>query len=245
MSVEEASAKRFVAELERHQSDEELEKIQRYFKTDAGEYGEGDQFIGVRMGQVFELAKRYIEMPPSEIEKLLESPIHEVRAGGVSIMDKQARRKRTPEVRRRELYELYLRRPDRINNWDLVDLGAPFVIGGYLREGPRDVLRKLARSQNVWERRTAIYATTYFIRQGEADDTFEIAEMLLDDEEDLIQKAVGGCLRWAGGKHPERLRAFLDERAAQMPPTMLRYATEKLDKAERARYRAIRRSKPG
>ena len=118
MSVEEASAKRFVAELERYQSDEELEKIQRYFKTDAGEYGEGDQFMGVRMGQVFELAKRYIEMPPSEIEKLLESPIHEVRAGGVSIMDKQARRKRTPEVRRRELYELYLRRLDRINNWD-------------------------------------------------------------------------------------------------------------------------------
>jgi len=245
MSVEEASAKRFVAELERYQSDEELEKIQRYFKTDAGEYGEGDQFMGVRMGQVFELAKRYIEMPPSEIEKLLESPIHEVRAGGVSIMDKQARRKRTPEVRRRELYELYLRRLDRINNWDLVDLGAPFVVGGYLRERPRDVLRELARSQNVWERRTAIYATTYFIRQGEADDTFELAEILLDDEEDLIQKAVGGCLRWAGGKYPGRLRAFLDERAAQMPPTMLRYATEKLDKAERARYRAIRRSKSG
>jgi 3-methyladenine DNA glycosylase AlkD len=234
------AAERFVDELRKHQSDEERRKIQRYFKTGQGEYAEGDSFIGVRMGQVFELAKRFIEMDPSEIERLLESDIHEVRAGALSIMDKQARRKRTPDDRRRELYELYRRRIDRINNWDLVDLAAPFVVGGYLADGDRSPLHELARSEDVWERRTAIYATTYLIRRGEVDETFAVAELLLGDEEDLIHKAAGGCLRWAGDKDPGRLRTFLDEHAAEMPPTMLRYATEKLDKAERSRYRAMR-----
>ena len=235
-----ASADAFVAELRKHQSDVELRKIQRYFKTGEGEYGEGDRFIGVRMGQVFELAKHFISMEPREIERLLESDIHEARAGALSIMDKQARRKGTPDERRRELYELYLRRMDRIDNWDLVDLAAPFVVGGYLADLDRAPLFELARSDNIWERRTAIYATTYLIRRGEVDATFAIAELLLDDTEDLIHKAVGGCLRWAGDKAPVRLRAFLDENAAKMPATMLRYAIEKLDKPERERYRAMR-----
>jgi 3-methyladenine DNA glycosylase AlkD len=101
-------------------------------------------------------------------------------------------------------------------------------------------LYELARSADLWERRTALYATTYFIRHGEVDDTFAIAELLLDDEQELIHKAAGGCLRWAGDKAPGRLRAFLDDHAAAMPRTMLRYATEKLDKVERERYRAMR-----
>jgi hypothetical protein len=234
------TAAAFIAALEERQSGSEREKILRYFKTGEGEYGAGDRFMGVRMGQVFELAKQHIEMEPAEIELLLDSPIHEVRAGGLSIMDKQARRKRTPEGRRKELYELYLRRIDRINNWDLVDLAAPFVVGGYLDGKPRGILRDLARSDDIWERRTAIYATNFFIRRGEVDDAFEVAELLLDDDEDLIQKAVGTCLRWAGDKDPERLRRFLSEHAARMPRTMLRYAIEKLDKEERARFRAMR-----
>ena len=119
------SAERFVKRLDAHRSPEQREKYRRYFKLGEGEYGEGDEFVGVRMGQVFALAKEFIEMPPEEIEKLLESPIHEVRAGGLSIMDKQARRKRTPESRRKELFDLYMRRTDRINNWDLVDAGLP------------------------------------------------------------------------------------------------------------------------
>jgi 3-methyladenine DNA glycosylase AlkD len=237
---DEPTAERFVEELRRHQSDDELRKIKRYFRTGEGEYAEGDTFIGVRMGQVFELAKRFIAMEPSEIERLLGSDIHEVRAGGLSIMDKQARRKRTPEERRRELYELYRRRIDRIDNWDLVDLAAPVVVGGYLADRDRSPLYELARSRNIWERRTAVYATTYLIRRAEVDEAFAIAELLLDDDEDLIHKAVGSCLRWAGDKDPGRLRTFLDEHAAEMPPTMVRYATEKLDKAERDRYRAMR-----
>ena len=181
------------------------------------------------MGQVFALAKEFIEMPPEEIEKLLGSPIHEVRAGGLSIMDKQARRKRTPESRRKELFDLYLRRTDRINNWDLVDVACPYVVGGYLSDKPRDVLYELARS-NMWERRTAIVSTSFFIRQGDVDDTFRIAEVLLDDQEDLIHKAAGGWLREAGKKdHGLRSERFLDEHAATMPRTMLRYAIEHLD----------------
>ena len=232
---------RFVERLEAHRSPEELKKIQRYFKSGQGEYGEGDVFMGVRMGQVFELAKEFIDMPPQEIEKLLESPVHEVRAGGMSIMDKQARRKKTPDSRRKELFDLYLRRIDRINNWDLVDLGAPFVVGGYLFDKPREILYELARSDNIWERRTAIVSTAYFIRQGEIDDTFRIAEMLLDDDQDLIHKATGGWLRAAGAQDRQRLLSFLDQHAARMPRTALRYAIEHLDKAQREHYLGMKK----
>jgi 3-methyladenine DNA glycosylase AlkD len=233
------TAERFVHELSDHQSDEELRKIKRYFKSGNGQYGQGDVFLGVRMGDVFKLAKQFIEMPPEEIERLLESPLHEVRAGGCSIMAKQAARKRTPESRRADLYALYLRRHDRINNWDLVDLAARDVVGAYLADRPRDVLHELARSENLWERRTAIVATSYFIRDGELDDTFAVAELLLGDDEDLIHKAVGGWLREAGKKDRPRLLAFLGEYAAEMPRTMLRYAMEHLDSELRAHYRAL------
>jgi 3-methyladenine DNA glycosylase AlkD len=230
----EPTAERFVAELRERQSDDELRKIQRYFKPGAG------PFLGVRMGDVFALAKRFVEMPPAEIEKLLEHELHEVRAGACSIMAKQAARKQTTPERRTELYELYLRRHDRINNWDLVDLAARDVIGAQLADGPRDKLYELARSDSIWERRTAITATYFFIRNGDLDDTFAIAELLLDDDEDLIHKATGGWLREAGKHDRARLLAFLDEHAARMPRTMLRYAIEHLDPEVRAHYRGLR-----
>jgi 3-methyladenine DNA glycosylase AlkD len=175
-------------------------------------------------------------MPLSEIEKLLESPIHEVRAGAVSIMDWQARSKKISAERRKELFDLYIKRHDRINNWDLVDRSAPHVVGGYLFDKPRAILYKLARSKNMWERRTAIVSTFYFIRKGEVDDTFKIAEMLINDKEDLIHKAAGGWLREAGKKDPKRLLSFLDKYAATMPRTFLRYAIERLDKKQREHY---------
>ncbi|MEP7339417.1 MAG: DNA alkylation repair protein [Acidobacteriota bacterium] len=234
------SAAHFVSRLKAQQSPDELKKIQRYFKSGEGQYGEGDEFIGVRPGQVFALAKEFIDMPPGEIEKLLESSVHEARAGAVSIMDWQARSKKTPESRRKELYDLYLRRHDRINNWDLVDRSAPYVIGGYLADKPRDILYKLARSKNTWERRTAIVSTYYFIRQGEVDDTFGIAEILVNDDHDLINKAVGGWVREAGKKDPERLLSFLDKHAATMPRVALRYAIEHLDKKQRDHYLSMK-----
>lgn len=188
------------------------------------------------MGHVFELAKEFIDLPPSEIEALLESDIHEVRAGAISVMNKQASRKRTPDERRRELYELYLRRHDRINNWDLVDLGAQYVVGRYLAERPRDVLYHLAESDNLWERRTALYATFYFIRQGETQDALAIAKRLVDDPEDLIQKAAGAVLRSVGG---DELLAFLERHAAKMPRTMLTTAMEHLTTEQKAHYRSL------
>jgi 3-methyladenine DNA glycosylase AlkD len=177
-----------------------------------------------------------MEMSLPEIEKLLENPIHEVRAGAVSIMDFQARNRKTPESRRKELFDLYIRRHDRINNWDLVDRSAPHVVGGYLFDKPRKILYKLARSKNMWERRTSIVSTWFFIRNGDVNDAFKIAELLLEDKEDLIHKAAGSWLRTAGGKDRKRLISFLDEYAAVMPRTMLRYAIEHLDKDQRAVY---------
>lgn len=230
----------FVAGLGAHVSAEERAKVQRYFKAGPGDYGEGDVFVGVRMRDVFALAKEFVEMPIDEIELLLDSPIHEVRAGALSIMDKAARARRTSADRRQELYDLYLRRIDRINNWDLVDLGAPYVVGGYLFDKPRDVLFDLARSSDLWERRTAMLATLYFARQRDLDDLYDIAEILLHDEHDLIHKPVGGMLREAGKHDRDRLLAFLDTHAAGMPRTALRYAIEHVDDAQRAHYRSLK-----
>ena len=232
----EATAAAFIEQLMALQSDAELHKIQRYFKSGKGEYGEGDRFIGVRMGGLFELTRQFAAMPPAEIERLLDSDIHEVRAGAMSIMAKQFALKKTTEARRKELFELYLRRHDRINNWDLVDLAAWHVVGPWLVDKPRDVLYRLARSNNLWERRTAILATMAFLRRGELDDTFAIAELLLHDPEDLIHKAVGGLLRTAGDKDRPRLEAFLERHAATMPRTMLRYALEHFESDRRAHY---------
>lgn len=234
-------ATKFIERLKAHQSPEELKKIQRYFKSGEGEYGEGDKFIGVRMGQVFALAKEFIEMPLKEIEKLLDSPIHEARAGALSIMGQQARSKKTSPERKKELFDLYLRRHDRVNNWDLVDLGALYVVGIYLIDKPRDILYKLARSKNIWERRTAIVATGQLIRQGDVDDTFKIAELLLKDDQDLIHKAMGWMLRSAGGSDPKKLLAFLDKYAATMPRTALRYSIEKFDKKRRDHYMGMKK----
>jgi 3-methyladenine DNA glycosylase AlkD len=197
---------------------------------------EDDVILGVRMGQVFALAKEYMDMPLDEVEKMLESPIHEMRVGGVSIMDFQARSKKTVEGRRKELFDLYIRRHDRINTWDLVDRSAPYVVGSYLFDKPRKALYKLARSKKMPERRTAIVSTLYFIGKGDVDDAFKLAETLLHDEEDLIHKANGWALRFAGDKDRPQLSRFLDKHAATMPRVTLRYATEHFEKKRRDHY---------
>jgi 3-methyladenine DNA glycosylase AlkD len=237
------TAEDFIKKLKTLTSAAELKKIQQYFKTGEGQYGEGDLFIGVQMGKVFTLAKEFEPMALSEIEKLLESPIHEARTGAVSIMDFQARNKKTTESRKKELFDLYLRRHDRINNWDLVDRSAIYVVGSYLSDKPRKVLYKLARSKNVWERRTAIVSTAYFLKDGDTEDTFKIAELLVKDDHDLIHKAAGGWVRQAGKSDKQRLIAFLDKYAATMPRTMLRYAIEHLDAKQKAHYMGLDKAK--
>ena len=191
---------------------------------------------GVRMGQLFALAKEFMDMSLDEVEKLLHNQVHEARVGAVSIMDFQARSKKTMEARKKELFDLYIKHHDRINTWDLVDRSAPYVVGGYLFDKPRKILYKLARSKKMPERRTAIVSTGYFIRQGDVEDTFKIAEMLIDDEHDLIRKATGWMLRAAGGVDRGRLVDFLDKYAARIPRVTLRYATEHFDKKQRDKY---------
>ena len=234
MSVD-LSAPEFVKRLKTHASPEQRAKYEATLKSSAA-----DEFFGVRMGLVFALAKEFIDLPVDEIEALLDSSVHEVRAGALSIMDKAARRKQTPDAERRALYDLYMGRIDRIDNWDLVDLGCPYVVGSYLYDKPRAVLYALARSNNTWERRTAIVSTLYFVRQGDVADTFTIAELLLGDGEDLIHKATGGLLREAGKKDRQRLLTFLDAHAAVMPRVALRYAIEHLDPAQRDHYLSLR-----
>jgi len=233
------TAKAFIMKLKTFQSADELRKIKGYFKSGEGQYGHGDTFIGVRMGNVFALAKAFVEMSPAEIEHLMESDIHEARAGAMSIMGQQAMLKKTTEARRKELYDLYLRRHDRINNWDLVDLAAKPVIGQYLADKPRTILRKLAKSKNLWERRTALYACLWFImKEKTVDDTEAVCEILINEKEEIIQKALGGLIRCIGIDRP-RLHAFLQKHAATMPRVALRYAVEKLSAADKKKYMAM------
>ena len=229
-------AEHFIADLQVLQSDAERLKLQRYFKEETGTAAEKDEFMGIKMGQLFALTQTYCNMPIEEIEKLLESPIHEVRAGAVSIMDKASREKKIKAERLKDFFDLYIRRHDRINNWDLVDLGCLNMVGRYLFDKPRNILYDMALSANTWERRSAILGTCYFIRQGEVKDTFAIAEILIQDKEDLVNKATGWMLRFAGDKNPEKLKALLDKYAATMPRVLLRYSLEHFDKDSKEHY---------
>jgi 3-methyladenine DNA glycosylase AlkD len=241
MVAGELNADRFIERLEPLGSPEQAEDARRYLRPGVKVKGDVDVSIGARMGDVFALAKAFTDMPLDQVEVMLDSPVHEVRVGAVSVMDFQARKKRTSPERRKELFDLYIRRHDRINTWDLVDRSAPYVVGGYLFDKPRDILYELAGSDEMCERRTAIVATYYFIRQGETAVTFTIAEVLVDDDHDLIQKAVGGWVREAGKHDPDGLRDFLDRFAATMPRTTLRYAVEHLDDAERDHYMSLKK----
>lgn len=218
-------------------SDEELAKYQRFFRFDPENQSKDNYFIGVRMGEIFKLGKEYAQMRVDEIEKLLESPIHEVRVAAMSVMGQCAKGKKCTPERLEELYKLYIRRHDRINNWDLVDLAAYYVVGRFLGDKPRDILYKLAASENMWERRSAIVATAHFIlKLKQTDDTFKIAEMLLDDPEDLVHKGTGWMLRAAGDVDRVKLLDFLNKYSSRMPRVLLRYSIEKLSPDERKHF---------
>jgi 3-methyladenine DNA glycosylase AlkD len=214
--------------------------LQRFFKTGAGQYGEGDRFLGVTMPQIRSMAADCRAMPLGEIETLLESPWHEARMLALVIL--AARYPRASAAEQRAIYRLYLRRTDRINNWDLVDVTAPAIVGGYLLNRSPAPLRRLARSKNLWERRIAIIATQHFIRGGRFDVSLELAASLLTDRHDLMHKAVGWMLREIGNRDEPALRRFLHRHASAMPRTALRYAIERLPPAVRTDY--LRRKTP-
>ena len=227
--------KQFLAVLKAIADPARVDEVSRFFHPDPDAGSSDNKTLGVSPGKVFPVAKQFIEMSPADVERLLDSPYYEARLGAVSIMDFQARAKRTTPEQRKALFDLYIRRHDRINNWDLVDRAAPHVVGGYLADKPREVLYRLARSRNPWERRTAIVSTYYFIRAGEVEDTFSIAEILVNDKHELVQKAVGSWIREAGKKDEKRLVQFLTKHSRTMPRIILRYAVEKLPPAQRAK----------
>ena len=217
--------------------------LQRFFRSGPGEYAEGDRMLGLTVPQLRALAREFRDLPLAQVDTLLDSAWHEARLLALLILTLQYPR---AEARgRARIHRLYLRRTDRINNWDLVDASAPQIVGAHLESRSRAPLRRLARSRNLWERRIAMVATLHFIRRNDLDDAFAIARLLLDDDHDLIHKATGWMLREAGKRDATALRAFLDRHAAAMPRTALRYAIERFSPAERARYLKVpRKTKP-
>lgn len=207
-----------------------------FFKCGKGEYGEGDRFLGVTVPQQRMIAKAHRDLPFAEIETLLGSPCHEARLTGLLVLTYAF--ERADGKRRKEIFDFSLSRREAMNNWDLVDTGAPRLIGAYIaeRKSGRKLLYRLAKSENLWERRIAIVSTLAFIVRGDFADTLSIAEKLLGDPHDLIHKATGWMLREVGKRDESVLKKFLDTHVAVMPRTMLRYAIERLDTGERRRY---------
>lgn len=222
----------FIETLSLYKTKSELDKVEKYFKGNDGV----TKAFGVKFRDIFLTAEAFTQMPLNDIETLLKSEFYEIRMGAVSIMDFQAKHKKTTPERKKKLFDLYLKRHDRLNNWDFVDRGAYNIIGEYLLDKPKDILYKLAKSKNIWERRTSIVATYAFIKKSQIEDTFKIAEILINDKEELINKAVGSWIREAGKKSKIKLTSFLDKYATTMPRVTLRYAIEKLDKKEKDYY---------
>lgn len=206
-----------------------------YFKTGEGQYGYGDVFLGVAVPAQRVVAKKYKTLPLREVEKLLQSKIHEERLTASIILVDQY--KKADEATKKTIYEFYLANTKYINNWDIIDGSAPFIVGMWLQDKDKRVLLKLARSKSMWERRIAIMATFPYIRSGDASWTFKIATMLLHDPEDLIHKAVGWMLREVGKNCGQSVEEkFLKQHYKTMPRTMLRYAIEKFDEPKRQVY---------
>jgi 3-methyladenine DNA glycosylase AlkD len=207
-----------------------------FFKTGPGQYGEGDVFLGLAVPVLRKIAYRHLDLKLPSLRKLLQSEIHEHRLAALEIL--VAQYERAEEADKKAVYEFYLLNTDRINNWDLVDASAPYIVGHYLLKRSRAILRKLAKSENLWERRIAIVATFGFMRVGETKDTFQIATMLLKDKHDLIRKAVGWALREAGKKSHADLLSFLQEHYTDLSRTTLRYAIERFPPQLRERMLA-------
>ncbi|MBI3887908.1 DNA alkylation repair protein [Candidatus Microgenomates bacterium] len=200
----------------------------RFFKTGPGEYGQGDEFLGLNVPQQRSVVKKYKDLSLLDIQNLLDSKYHEYRLVGLLILVSKKLDK--------EIYDLYLKNTARINNWDLVDLTAPHIVGKYLLDKKRDILYRLVKSKLLWDRRIAVLATFTFIKNKDYTDSLQIAEMLLSDEEDLMHKAVGWMLREIGKRDVKVLECFLEKNISKMPRTCLRYAIEKFPEEKRQYY---------
>lgn len=214
---------------------ESANKSAYFFKTKKGEYGYGDKFLGVTSPAVRTIAKKFFEIPLSEVKTLIKSSYHEERALGLIILTiKFDKTKSTLE--QTKIYKFYISHFKYINNWDLVDVSCPYIVGKYLMDKDRLILSKWASSDHLWTKRIAIVSNWWPIRKGDLESVFRIAKILLNDEHDLIHKAVGWMLREAGKKNISELEKFLKSYYKNMPRTMLRYAIEKMPEAKRQRY---------
>ena len=222
--------------IQKSANDSKSKILQRFFKTGKGEYGEGDIFLGIIVPEQRKIAKEFCNLNNDELEKLLDSEIHEKRLIALLILINKF--KKADEKIKKEIFDLYLKKANenRINNWDLVDLSSHQIVGGYLFDKDRSILYNLANSSNLWEKRISVISTFAFIRDNQFDDSLKISKILLKDEHDLIHKAVGWMLREIGKRNQKILENFLKERYGEMPRTMLRYAIEKFDEEKRKEY---------
>jgi 3-methyladenine DNA glycosylase AlkD len=222
------------ARLQELASPETAAVLQRFFKTGAGEYGEGDVFIGIKIPPLRKLAREFEHAPLLVAAALLKSKVHEERTLALMILVEQFTR--ADENVREKIHKFYLAHMRFVNNWDLVDGSAPYIVGPFLWKRDRKLLYALARSTSLWERRIAILATYFFIRQNEFADTLKISELLLGDDHDLIHKAIGWMLREIGKRDLEAEESFLRKHHQQMPRTSLRYAIERFPENKRKKY---------
>ncbi len=225
-------------ELRKQATPEQAKILQRFFKTGKGEYGEGDVFLGIKVPIQRKIAKNYLGISLRELQELLDTNIHEYRLTALVILINKYNN--STEKEKKEVYEFYIQNLENINNWDLVDISCPNIVGNYLYFQPiisvKKILQQLAISKNLWKRRVAIISTLFFIKQGRFGETLGISQMLLKDEHDLIHKAVGWMLREVGKKNQEVEERFLNKYYKQMPRTMLRYSIERFSEEKRKYY---------
>ncbi len=230
--------KQLIEELNKSSDKQQAENLQRFFKTGKGEYAEGDVFLGIKVPVQRQICKKYYGLSLENIQELLDSKIHEHRLCGLVILINKYKKSKKNPVEKIRIFEFYLKNAseNKINNWDLVDLSAPKLVGEFLLKEDRSILRTLAKSNNLWERRIAIVSTMPFIKNRAFGESLVISDILINDEHDLIHKAVGWMLREIGKKNADVLEIFLSTRYKQMPRTMLRYAIEKFPEEKRKKY---------
>lgn len=220
--------------LKSRSDDEKKVVLPRFFKTGKGQYGEGDKFLGVTVPNIREVARQFKDVDFDVVKKLMRSPWHEMRMCALLILVDNTKKEVTKEV-----FDFYISQTQYINNWDLVDLSAPQIVGKYLLDKNRDILYHLTESELLWDNRIAIVSTLTFIRNGDLDDTYNLSLKMMHHKHDLMHKAIGWMLREAGKRDAERLYRFVNEHKSIMPRTMLRYAIEKFDAETRKELLAV------
>ena len=225
------------SDLKKLANPEKAKAWQRFYKTGKDQYAEGDVFLGISVPEQRKIAKEYYKnIPLKEVEQLLESEIHEHRLTALIILVEKYKKAKKDNLQKRQIFEFYLKNTKKINNWDLVDLSAPNIVGDFSLKDGTHIIRFLAKSDNLWEKRIAILATFAFIKKRNFGESLFIADALMNDEHDLIHKAVGWMLREVGKRNLPVLELFLSTRYKQMPRTMLRYAVEKFPEEKRKKY---------